>query len=109
MKLITLLACMLMLSSNSWASFTSGNELHKWMTEWEKENGNRHSTGLFRGYVSGVVDTGNNILFCTGNGVTRGQYTAVVAKFLKNNPELWNNSGDSIVIDALKNAFPCKK
>jgi len=94
-------------NGNGSVAFTNGNELHKWMTEWGKENGSRHSTGLFRGYVSGVVDTGNSILFCTGRGVTRGQYTDIVAKFLSNNPELWNNSASSIVIKALETAFPC--
>ncbi|WP_176753970.1 Rap1a/Tai family immunity protein [Nitrosomonas mobilis] len=48
-------------------------------------------------------------LFCTTSGVTRGQFIAIVAKYLKNNPEKWNMSADSIVFYAMKEAFPCKK
>jgi len=90
------------------ADFTDGNELQKWMNNTNKENGNRHSVGLFKGYISGVVDTGNNILFCTEDGVTRGQYMAVVIKYIENNPEKWNQGASVIVLEALTKAFPCK-
>ena len=91
------------------AGFTDGNELHEWLLEDEKENGSSFQAGLFKGYVGGVVDLGDGILFCTTTGVTRGQFSAVVAKYLKNNPEKWNKSADVIVTDAMKAAFPCKK
>lgn len=94
---------------NVYAGFTNGNELQEWLSESEAANESRYHTGLFRGYVSGVVDTGNDILFCTGSGVTRGQYSAVIAKYIKNNPEKWNKSASSLVIEAMQQAFPCKK
>lgn len=93
-------------SSISWAGFWSGNELHQWLLEAEKPN---FESGLFHGYVSGVVDVGNGILFCTGKDVTAGQYDAVVAKYVKNNPGKWDKTASSLVIEALREAFPCKK
>lgn len=90
------------------AGFTDGNELYQWLLEDEKQNGSPFQSGLFKGYIGGVVDLGDGILFCTTKGVTRGQFTAVAAKHLKNNPEKWNKAADTIVVDALKEAFPCK-
>lgn len=48
----------------SFAGFTDGNELYRWLQEDEKQNGSRFESGLFKGYVAGVVDLGNEILFC---------------------------------------------
>lgn len=109
MRKIALLTSTILFCSNSHADFTTGNELQQWLSASESADESRYDTGLFRGYVSGVVDTGNDVLFCTTQGVNRGQYTAVVAKYIKNNPEKWNIGASSLVIDAMKQAFPCKK
>lgn len=108
-KTLTIALSMFATSASSWAAFFDGNELHGWLLENEKPNGSAFKSGLFRGYVAGVVDLGDELLFCTGPGVTAGQYAAVVAKYLKNNPEKWNKSADSLVVEALREAFPCKK
>ena len=109
MKKILLTLLLTLSPMISIASFTDGNELYQWLLEDEKENGSSFKAGLFKGYVVGVVDFADYAFFCTTSGVTRGQLSAVVAKYLKNNPEKWNNSADSIVTDAMKTAFPCKK
>jgi hypothetical protein len=109
MKKTAILLTCLALPLPSWANFTSGNELHEWLSQSQDKNESRYHTGLFRGYVSGVVDTGNDVLFCTPDGVTRGQYTAVVAKYIKEHPEQWNQPASELVISAMKQAFPCKK
>lgn len=61
------------------------------------------------GYVLGVVDTGISILICPREGIKAGQLTAMVAKYLEDNPDKWSQSGDQIVINALKPTFPCQK
>lgn len=96
-------------ASVAFAGFTDGNELHRWLQEDEKQNGSHFEAGLFKGYVGGVVDTGDGILFCTTSKVTRGQNSAVVAKYIKNNPEKWNQPAQNLVIEAMKAAFPCKQ
>jgi hypothetical protein len=108
-KAVTIALSMFATSASSWAGFFNGNKLHGWLLEKENPNGSAFEFGLFSGYVAGVVDVGDGILFCTGPGVTAGQYNAVVAKYIKNNPEKWNKSADSLVVEALKEAFPCKK
>lgn len=95
--------------NTAFASFTDGNELYKWMQAYEDKNGSSFNAGLFGGYIAGVVDTGNNYMFCTTPGVSRGQNSAIVAKYLRNNPEKWNMSAASLVVEAMKESFPCKK
>lgn len=109
MKQVLLILALMLTTNVAIAGFTDGNELYQWLLEDENQNGSRFESGLFKGYVGGVVDLGNGVLFCTTTGVTRGQFTAVVAKYLKNNPEKWNRSAYTIVVDAMKEAFPCKK
>ena len=110
MKRIQILAIGLFLvSGNLWAAFFDGNNLHNWLVQKEKSNVPSYVSGLFDGYVAGVVDAGDGLVFCTGSGVTAGQNSAVVAKYINNNPEKWNKNADLLVVDALKKAFPCKK
>jgi len=111
MKTLTSIILLFLACSNVDAYFTDGNELQQWLSLSEDEAtiDSRYHAGLFRGYVSGVVDTGNEVLFCTGNGVTRGQYTAVIAKYIENNPARWNQGASSLAIEAMQQAFPCKK
>ena len=63
--------------------------------------------GLFSGYVTGYTD--GNSLLCIPAGVTRGQLLAIVAKYLKNNPEIWNLPSEVLIFNSLIHTFPCKK
>ncbi len=106
MKQATLGLILISTSANSLAGFVDGNELSKWEKEQSKAN---FESGLFNGYVAGVVDVGDGILFCTTSGVTRGQLSAIAAKYLKNNPEQWNKQASTLVIESMKSAFPCEE
>jgi len=67
-----------------------------------------YEVGNYAGFIYGVYDAYElNDLTCPGDGVTKGQVLAVVAKFLKANPERWNEPAFYLVKDALKGAFPC--
>jgi len=109
MRLILMAAILLLNMGNAWAGLTDGNKLHQWLLEEEKPNGSSLEIGLSYGYVNGVLDMGNGILFCIAEGVTMGQLIAIVTKHLKDNPEKWNQPAQFIVINAMKSAFPCKK
>jgi hypothetical protein len=61
----------------------------------------------FFGYVLGVHDA-TNWKYSTPDGVMDNQLCAVVSKYLKAHPERWSYSAYSLVIDALKEAFPKK-
>lgn len=92
-------------SYSSAATYFSGNTINEWMESEAK--GQRYSTSLLLGYVAGVVDATDTILFCLPSGVTAGQSVAIVKKYVKEHPEHWNSSGSAIVATALSGAFPC--
>lgn len=102
-SILALLVAGLAASGN--ASAFTGNDLIKWLPEYEK--GTTLASGMYLGYVSGVADIGNNILFCTKAKVTRGQVAAIVGKYLRNNPESWQEEASTLVTLALEQAFPC--
>jgi hypothetical protein len=60
-------------------------------------------------YVAGVHDTLDALgIVCASTSVSVGQVSAVVAKFVKENPERWDEPAVGLVSDALIKAFPCK-
>jgi hypothetical protein len=86
-----------------------------------------YQTGLDRvyclGYVSGVYDASKTLrysvaqaraetlppLFCDPDGgIEIGQAARIVLKWLRNNPEKLHLEGDISVLQALRDAFPCK-
>lgn len=81
-------------------------------------NGNQFleaSESLKNGYVMGVVDAHailspvlKQSVFCEPNSATAGQLTAVVMKYLNNNPEKRHLAASRIVMVSLLEAFPCK-
>lgn len=66
--------------------------------------------GYCVGMSHGVTDTlVVNQQACLPNGVTLGQEVRVVEKFLQDNPAKLNQPGATLVIQAIEEAFPCKK
>jgi hypothetical protein len=100
-----ILLLLLFIPLETFADFVSGNALYNW----SKEKESNYIKGLFGGYVIGIVDTTDGILFCIPKGSSVGQLNAVVKKYLEQNPEEWNKSASNIVILSLEKAFPCKK
>jgi hypothetical protein len=112
LALVVLLVLVFMQGQAGADSYT-GNMLVKQMLEYEKADGNMisnlYSVGYYAGYISGVSSAQNRILFEFPEGVNMGQICAVVSKYLKNHPEIWNKSAIDLVVDALMEAFPLKK
>lgn len=95
------------------AYFYDGNKLVQHMKEWEKgeehdKDGSFFQSGTYLGYVIGVFDASTYLFGPTVN-VTAGQICAIVAKYLKANPEKWNEPASDLIIKALKEAFPLNK
>jgi len=109
MKISTSMLLLSLACSGAHAGFINGNQLQQWSKGSGDVGADLVNASLFSGYVSGVVDTGDDVLFCTGNGVTLGQCVMVVAKYLENNPEKWNLAAPALVIGAMQQAFPCGK
>ncbi len=105
MKLNLLKFLFLIMSFSASADFITGNSLNNYIKDTESD----FNKGLFSGYVIGVVDTGDGILFCVPSGASAGQLSAVVKKYLQQNPEQWNKGASEQVINSLAKAYPCPK
>lgn len=96
------------------ADFVTGQSLHEWLVEADAPHASATreqlwTSGLAYGYVESVTDgPARGKKFCPTNGITGGQMVAVVAKYLTAHPERWNYNANSLVIDSLREAFPCK-
>jgi hypothetical protein len=65
--------------------------------------------GFFIGFVYGVAQAYNGALICIPEATQAEQVVAIVAKFIKNNPEKWNKAANYIVLEALSPTFQCNK
>jgi len=96
------------------ASLQAGNPLIDGSKAWEQyDNGfkdvNDLNFGYYMGIMQGVRTSLDGILFCTPKNTDNNQLGAIVRKYIKNNPEKWNESYWNLIVTPLKNAFPCKK
>jgi Ssp1 endopeptidase immunity protein Rap1a len=96
------------------AAATTGNELKAWMNEGEAVEAARPGAkllkaGQYMGYVAGVGEALDGLAWCSRPGVTLGQTMDVVSKYLRDNPEKLHEPAGLLVLNALGNAFPCKK
>ena len=88
----------------------SGQELVQLMGEYEKAKRNDKSTdwrkaGEYVGYVTGFYDA-TWFFYAGPDNITSGRIAAVVAAFLKQNPQKWNRPAWDLVMEALREAFP---
>lgn len=108
-----MLFVLMMFAECSYAVFRNGNELAKEMVEYEKSDNDNtvewYRSGEYSGYVTGVADSTNSISWCPPRNVIASQIIKVVSKYLNNNPESLHFSAKSLVEEALKESFPCKK
>jgi hypothetical protein len=91
------------------AAYTDGNQLYRWLLEDKKESGSAFESGLFHGYVAGVVDAGANKWFCISPGVNRRQMSDIVKNGLENDPGSRHLEAHLLVIFYLARAFPCQE
>lgn len=96
------------------ASFVDGYRLKKWSDASDRV---QHGSNLpldfagesyLIGYVSGVSDIGDGLAFCSPVNARLGQLMGVVRKHLLANPEKWDQPAGTLVVEALRQAFPCK-
>lgn len=107
-----LLLVSLLYSQASFAAFLDGNDLYKFHLEDKKLNNNQNGSyfhsGYFTGYIVGITDLADGLLFCIPANASVRQLSAVVAKYLEANPQIWTNKADKIVVNALATSFPCQ-
>ncbi len=98
--LLLILSC-----SVAHAQFMSGNQLKE---HCNKNNDSPVGVAVCLGYVQGIADA-NDPLFCFPRGVVVGQLSAIVKKYLNDNPAQLHLSGDMLVTHAFRQSFPCPK
>jgi len=78
---------------------------------WEqwRENYNSTYSAYYLGVINGIRVSVDGVLFCIPNEVDNNQLGAIARKYIKNNPEKWNEGAWSLIFTPLKKAFPCKK
>ena len=101
-------------STNSLAYYIDGTKLHTGAIEYQKyELGqvfDSFDVGTYFGFIAGVTEsTFNTGLYCPPNNIENEQNYAIVANYLKKHPEKWTQPAVIIVLQAMKEAFPCPK
>ena len=106
MKKLILTTCLtLLLSANAQATyFNDGNKLLSDMDDTAST-----SKMYALGYVAGVVDSLNQVVFCMPSTVTVGQVNDMIRNYLRNTPAERHLPADVIISKAFGVAFPCKK
>jgi len=84
--------------------FNDGNKLLA-----DMDDGSNTSKMYALGYVAGVVDSLNQVVFCMPSTVTVGQVNDMVRNYIRNTPAERHLPGDVIIAKAFGIAFPCKK
>jgi|LauGreDrversion4_2_1035121.scaffolds.fasta_scaffold973333_2 hypothetical protein len=96
----------LFLFAQSANAFYTGNELR---TKCNSEIKGSFERGECYGFIAGVVEAQSGVFVCLPSGVTLGQVTEMVKKYINENPAQLHKSGDIIVNSAIIKDFPCRK
>jgi hypothetical protein len=72
-------------------------------------NGNEGNRAFALGYVIGVHDAVSGIAVCTPDNVTKGQVRDFVRIYLANNTSKLSNEASQLVIESLKQIWPCRR
>ncbi len=95
---------------------TGGANLAMCASEWENSvhNGNQlvstnaaWNVAYFQGFVDGIVVQAAKKKFCFKEVIQTDQLYAIAAKYIRENPEKWNQNPNVLVIDSIARAFPC--
>jgi Rap1a immunity proteins len=112
-KVVTFLfSVLLLVITPAAAQFMDGHKLVAKLREFERAERSDPNTsyiddGIYLGYVQAIFNSHENQLCPTGNATVR-QVTSIVAKYLNDNPSEWGKSANTLVLTALRRAFPCK-
>jgi hypothetical protein len=96
-----LIASLLFVPCMANAEFMSGNNLYS------KMNGDFGEKMLALGFIQGVYDVYVSVTFCSPNNVTVGQVSDMVRSYFDNNPSIRHKTAESLINQALKQAWPC--
>jgi len=100
-------------AASAQAEFYRGNDLSEVCVDSETDTTAYMRYARCGGYILGVVDSITRLkayddALCLPDGVTAGQLTKVVEKFIDDNPAELHRPGAEVVAFAMFDAFPCE-
>jgi hypothetical protein len=95
------IAGLLMMPCMAHAEFFSGNDILA------KLNGELIERVQALGFIQGVYDVYVSVTFCPPKGVTAGQVRDMTRDYLTNNAPSRHRTAESLINEALKQAWPC--
>jgi hypothetical protein len=119
MKYILALLCAFMVQSSAHAQLFPGKKAAEWAAAYERYYENEPGTAdlndsvntmAFIAYVTGIAESFHAAgKICMPEHTSSGQLAAIVAKYIKANPERWHENSWKLVSAPLSQAFRCKK
>lgn len=111
-----LLAMMLIGVAYTATAASNGNDLYEWGMAFERVNGlgsrdpaDTMKAGLFMGYVTSAADFTKVLgTTCSPEDVINGQNFDIVFNYLKSHPEKRTDTAALVMVNAMKEAYPCK-
>lgn len=96
------------------AQFADGNRLIEWIDASDRVRqgstnaDDLNNSAILIGYTMALVDQPQSPFCMTGDAPV-SQLIAIIAKYVRARPELWNRNASWLVNFALLGAFPCSK
>lgn len=114
-NIISITSILLAFSLISYADFETGNSLLEKLSYDIRDLSNveiKNNANIVMdfcfvwGYIEGVFDMGDGILYESPEGVSGGQILDIAKKYLEEHPESRHKAATVLLIEAFKEAFP---
>lgn len=105
----------LILPTTLYAAYWDGYKLKEMFDAYDRADNGRplatdyQDVGQVNGFVVGVHDSVEGTIICVPAKVKLGQLVGIVKKYIRDNPEKWNEPASDLVMQALSSTFPCKR
>ncbi len=94
-------------AQNPSSSRLNGNSLYERCAHTDSSDPTFVQRSVCLGYIMGATDPYAGTALCIPYQVQHGQLQEIVTKYLANNPHLRHYKASDLVVDALKQFFPC--
>ena len=96
------------------AQFFDGNKIYDYWKSFnlptdQKTDTDMYKAAYFMGYVTAVYDSSANLIIKDTEGVTVQQLCDIAGKYLDDHPEKRHESAFTLILAALRDAFPLKQ
>lgn len=112
-KIVFGLALAVLNPLSSQATMINGETLVGLMKAYQAASGNQPNAvdqmrgSMYMGYISGIVDSFTGKVFCVPSGITAGTMASITSDYVANNPDVIVKNGSDIVIQAMRQKYPC--